>query len=220
MYILRNFISSVFAGIMIGIGGTVYLSYYHENKVVAALLFCVGLLSVFIFDFCLYTGRVGYLACQKPKEIPKYFGFCIVVWFGNLLGVLITGLAVNYSNPVIGVRAAEAYQAKVSQTPLQAVILGVLCGVLMYIAVDNFKNNSSAVGKYVVVFVCIPAFILAGFEHSIADMFYFAASNGVPLLSAKGIVYILYVSLGNWLGAVLIPLGRKIIDHTSERLSY
>jgi formate/nitrite transporter FocA (FNT family) len=58
-------------------------------------------------------------------------------------------------------------------------------------------------------------FILAGFEHSVADMFYFAVAEGIPLLSAKGFLYIIYVSIGNLLGSWIIPnlklLGEKLI---------
>jgi formate/nitrite transporter FocA (FNT family) len=61
------------------------------------------------------------------------------------------------------------------------------------------------------VFTCVPAFILCGFEHSVADMFYFAASSAYSLYSVKGIVYILLVSLGNLIGAVAFHMVKKAV---------
>ena len=69
----------------------------------------------------------------------------------------------------------------------------------MYLAVSIYKEKDKLIG----VIFCIPVFILAGFEHSIADLFYFAAS-GIVSLPACGFVWT--VVLGNTLGAVILPL--------------
>ena len=54
---------------------------------------------------------------------------------------------------------------------------------------------------------CIPAFILSGFEHSIADMFYFAASG---IVSGEAFLYLVMIVLGNSLGGLLIPALRSV----------
>jgi formate/nitrite transporter FocA (FNT family) len=73
----------------------------------------------------------------------------------------------------------------------------------MYLAVSIYKEK----GSYISVLFCVPAFILAGFEHSIADMFYFAAS-GIVSLRATGFIWI--VILGNALGGMLLPMLSRI----------
>ena len=92
-------------------------------------------------------------------------------------------------------------------------ILGALCGILVYIAVDYFRSDKDkkSLPKYILVFTCVPAFILCGFEHSVADMFYFAASSAYSLYSVQGIVYILLVSLGNLIGAVAFHMVKKAV---------
>ena len=52
-------IKSILAGIMIGIGGTIYLSL--DNKIVGSILFAIGLFIIVVYSFNLYTGKIGYL---------------------------------------------------------------------------------------------------------------------------------------------------------------
>ena len=68
----------------------------------------------------------------------------------------------------------------------------------MYVAVWIYRDKRSMTG----VFFCIPVFVLAGFEHSIADMFYFALAG---LFNTRALVFILLVLLGNSLGGLFIP---------------
>lgn len=56
----KIFVPAVYSGLCIGIGGMVYLN--CENKVVGAFMFCIGLLTILLFGFNLYTGKVGYTA--------------------------------------------------------------------------------------------------------------------------------------------------------------
>jgi formate/nitrite transporter FocA (FNT family) len=87
-----------------------------------------------------------------------------------------------------------------------------MCGVLMYIAVDVFKNRKSEdIGKYIGVFICVSVFILCKFEHCVADMIYFGMMNELSLFSFKALKYIVIVTIGNGLGANLIPLTIKLI---------
>ena len=69
----------------------------------------------------------------------------------------------------------------------------------MYLAVSIYKEKNNVIG----IIFCIPVFILAGFEHSIADLFYFAASG---IVSLKALGFIWTVILGNSIGAVILPL--------------
>ena len=77
-------------------------------------------------------------------------------------------------------------------------IRGFFCGVLMYTAVWIYREKKTALG----ILFCIPVFILAGFEHSIADMFYFSLAG---LFKTRALVFLLLVVLGNSLGGLFIP---------------
>jgi formate/nitrite transporter FocA (FNT family) len=72
----------------------------------------------------------------------------------------------------------------------------------MFIAADFYKTRKS----FTATFFCVPVFILSGFEHSIADMFYFCSAG---VYSLDGVVFILTVIVGNAIGGVLIPVCRK-----------
>ncbi len=209
MTFVKNLFSAVMAGIMISFGGGVYLACVAVEKApLGAFLFSLGLTVILMFGFLLFTGKSAYLLENKPL---KYIPYLLIIWIGNILGCMLMGVAVGAAKPNLHDVAVTLCEAKLGQAPWQTIILGALCGILVYIAVDNFKSDSDKTPfhKYLLVFTCVPAFILCGFEHSIADMFYFAASN--MLYSGKGIVYILLVTLGNLIGAVLFHTVRKAV---------
>lgn len=84
-------------------------------------------------------------------------------------------------------------------------ILGIFCGLLMFIASDGFKTIENPVGKIAAVFLPVMVFILSGFEHCIADMFYFSLASDFTIQSMFAL---LVISLGNTIGGILIPLKR------------
>jgi len=79
----------------------------------------------------------------------------------------------------------------------------------MYLAVSIYKENKTIVG----ILFCVPAFILSGFEHSIANMFYFAAAN---MISADVVIYIIIVLAGNAVGGMLMPILKKLGNFAKE----
>ena len=200
---LQNIVSAIMAGVMISIGGGVFLA--CENKIVGALLFSLGLTVILLNGYLLFTGKTAYLLENKPS----YILLLCLIWVGNILGCMGMGALVSFAKPALGETASKLCDAKLTQTPLQTIALGALCGILVYIAVDFFKSDDDkkAFNKYLIVFTAIPAFIICGFEHSVADMFYFAASGA--LYTGKGIIYILLVTAGNLVGAVIFHVVRK-----------
>ena len=169
---LKNFLSSVGAGVLISIGGCVFLA--CENRYVGAVLFSVALLCICLKGYALYTGRVGYIIeSHKKSDIAAL----AVILIGNLITTYLLGMLV-----------------RVWQT------LGrvFFCGLLMYLAVSTYNEINTVLG----ILFCVPVFILSGFEHSIADMFYFGAS-GIFSLSAA--LFMLAVVIGNSRGGMLLP---------------
>ncbi len=64
---IKNFIKGIYAGIMIGIGGTIYLS--MSSKVLGAIFFSIGLMMICIFNMNLYTGKIGYIINNKKSYL-------------------------------------------------------------------------------------------------------------------------------------------------------
>ena len=210
MKFVKNLFSAVLAGVMISFGGAVYLACVAVDKApLGAILFSLGLSVILIMGFLLFTGKTAYLLENKPSYVP----YLLTIWFGNILGCMLMGLLVQLAKPNLAETAKTLCEAKLTQAPWQTIILGALCGILVYIAVDFFRSDDDkkSLPKYILVFTCVPAFILCGFEHSVADMFYFAASSAYSLYTVKGIGYILLVSLGNLIGAVAFHMIRKAV---------
>lgn len=190
----NSFISGIAAGILVGIGGAVYLA--CENKYVGAVLFSVALLSICYLGMYLFTGKIGYLGDKFDiKDLPT-LGCGLI---GNFVGATLFGLLCSYSKPSISQAAVVSCTAKLENSMLKAVALGAMCGILMYIAVRIYRDHKTPVG----IIFCIPVFILSGFEHSIADMFYFSAAK---MFTLKYAAFIICVILGNSLGAITISL--------------
>lgn len=198
---MKKLLLAVAAGIMIAIGGTVYLSV--ENTVVGALLFTVGLYGICAMGLLLFTGKVGY-ALDNP---PRYIGDLAIIWAGNLIGTLGSGLLLRLTRiaPAISERAAAMCETKLESSIWSILILAVFCGILMYIAVDTYKQKENPL----ILFICVSAFILCGFEHCIANMYYFSIAGA---WSIKAIGYLLVMTLGNSIGGLIIPAIKLIRD--------
>lgn len=195
---LDYLIKSIFAGIMIGIAGTVYLRV--DNNIVGALLFSIGLLVICMYGMNLYTGKIGYILINKLNYIYEL----LITILGNFIGTfLVARLVLLTRFKSVSDKAVDLVNLKLSDNLLSIFILSVLCGILMYIAVNNYKKINNEIGKYSCIFMCVMVFILSGFEHSIANMYYISVAN---LLSLKSLLYILIMILGNSVGSILIAL--------------
>ncbi len=203
---LSSFFYSILAGVSISIGGTVFLSL--DNKIVGSIFFSLGLFAVCTFGFNLFTGKVGYIFEQKPS----YLLFLLQVWIGNLIGSLIVGYSLRLTRiSGISEKAKALCDVKLGDSPLSIFILAIFCNILMFIAVDGFKTNQHEIGKYIGVFMCVIVFILCGFEHCVANMFYFSIAG---VWNGHTILYLLIMTLGNACGGVLIPLARRLQNDT------
>ena len=204
MKFLRTFLPAVLAGICIAIGGTVYLSL--DNKIAGAVLFAVGLYTICINGLNLFTGKVGYLVNNKA---PYLLELCII-WLGNLAGTALSAgllLCTKLSAGAAVDTVAKVCAGKIESSFLSLFILGIFCGMLMFIAVDGYKR----VQNPLIMVFCVAVFILCGFEHCVADMFYFTLAR---VWSADVLLRTLVITLGNGVGAVLLPLLKKFMDRT------
>ena len=192
---------------MIGVGGTVYLM--CDNKFLGSLLFSFGLFTIIQCGFSLYTGKVGYI----PENKPIYIREVAVTLIGNAIGTGLAALLVRLTRigGKVHENAVAAMDTKMNDSYPSSFILGLFCGLLMYLAVDNGKRCHQGGHDASFVFgtvVPVMVFILSGFNHSVADCFYFFAAD----ISLKGVVYIIVVALGNAVGGMLIPVVKKTFD--------
>ena len=196
----RIFLNAAAAGITIGIGGAVYLTL--ENRVIGAVLFGVGLYTIVLNGLFLYTGKVGYLISAKDKK--AYILQLIFTWLGNFAGTALAAAAISATRIRNLRRTAEVIcKTKLADTPHSILILAVFCGILMYVAVDGFREK----GNPLILFFCVTVFILCGFEHCIANMFYFSLAGAWSL---RAVIYLLLMTLGNSVGGILLPLVKKV----------
>lgn len=195
------FMRAVLTGFAIGIGGAVYLS--CDNKYLGAFLFGTGLFVILSFGFNLFTGRVGYAVENKPAYILDL----IVIWLGNLAGTAASGAMLMCTRiSGIGEKAADICAVKFSDDLLSIFILAFFCGILMFIAADGYKKIENPVGKMLAIFLPVIVFILSGYEHCIANMFYFTVAG---VWSVNAVIYLMVMTLGNAVGGMFIPLVRK-----------
>ena len=208
--ITSQIFEGILAGLMITIGCCVYLACSASGEIVGkiggAVLFSVGLIAVCYFGFSLYTGKIGFIIADHSKDAISVL---LLGLLGNVIAAAVFGIAVGYAIPSLRETAINACNARLNQEWWQTLIRGIGCGILMYVAVGLFKEKKTPLG----IIFAIPAFILAGFEHSIADMGYFAIAG---IYSAKAFGFIWIVIIGNSIGSFIIPLLRLAAPKKAE----
>ena len=132
------------------------------------------------------------MSCGRKRAYLSVIAACLAA--AALTATRVSGLSET---------AAGLCETKLGDTPVSVFFLAVFCGILMYVAVDGFKEK----GNPLILFLCVSVFILSGFEHCVANMFYFAMAGA---WSAKTVLYLLIMTLGNSVGGMLIPAIKKI----------
>lgn len=180
---------SILAGVLIGIGGTAYLC--SASKEVGAVLFAVGLLAVMAMECSLYTGKIGYI--KKPSEIINLIAIC----GRNFIGAAISGIL---TFTLIGEQAFSVTQAKLLQPLIFVFAKAILCGVLIYLAVELYRKTSNIW----LVILPIMIFVVCGFEHCVANIFYFTAGSlyNHAVFNLNMIPYIFVCIVGNAIGSL------------------
>ena len=131
---MKCLVKSIIAGVMIGIGGTVYLSV--ENKVVGSVLFAIGLFAIVVYGFNLYTGKIGYLVTNFNF---KYIKELVITLVGNFIGTFFVGFILRYTRiySLISEKAKALVDIKLDDNIISILILSFFCGILMYFAVNS-----------------------------------------------------------------------------------
>lgn len=201
----KCFLSGGAAGLCIALGGTVFLS--SDSKVLGAVLFTVGLFTICTFGFSLFTGKVCYL----PEHDLTYAVELVPIWLGNLSGTWAAArlLASTRYGPALAEKAVDLCTVKLMDDPWSLFILAIFCNILIYIAVENYNRSAHEAGRYLALFLGVVVFILCGFEHCVADMFYFSLAD---VWNGRTILCLLVVTLGNSAGGLLFPAIRSWLN--------
>ena len=216
---LITFLKGILAGLSIGVGGFLFIIMSHFvsgelGKVLGSLLFAVGLFTVCTFYLSLYTGKIGIVFEGKQKN--SFYVSLPVMLVGNAIGAIALGYAcyfifkesdvMNTVNAVCSSRTTlESFNDYLSLC-----VKSALCGLCVYLAVKSFaKNRLKPVGIFLLVlFVFI--FVYAGFQHCIANMFYFGFGNHFNVNTFINLLLcILFNSIGTIPGVSLIKLFEK-----------
>ena len=196
--ILNLIIKSILAGLLISLAGIVYLN--CPDKIVGSLLFSLGLISILILEAKLFTGVIGYVNSKR-----SILDSLLILVF-NLAAATIVGLIYRCGSDAAA-SIADSKLSIFSEAWWLTGLKSIRCGAAIYLAVEGYKKSKSLIP----VILGVMTFILAGWNHCIADCFYMAAGSS----SALAIPYLLVVIVGNSIGSLLIrflQLGGKFTD--------
>lgn len=213
---LKSVILGIFAGMAISFGGLINLICISQgHRLLGNILFGVGLLIVCSFGLFLFTGKIGYVFDNKKD----YLLTLLEMYVGNLLGALAIGYGLRLANSGgldLAIETAETIASKKlvldpgGSSWYGMLINGFLCGILVYLAVDAFKNELfHPVLRIFILLLCVATFVIAGFEHCIANMFYFGFSNTYASAFGDTVLSLFICTVGNSLGTIALNEGLK-----------
>ena len=183
---------------------------YGATKVLSGVVFAAGLIMVVLGGAELFTGNclmiTGVLA--RKITVGKMLKNWLWVYLGNFLGALLVALLAYWgglyggNNYAVGNALATIAENKMNIDFDRAVVLGILCNFLVCMAVWLAFAAETVQGKILAIIFPITVFIICGFEHSVANMFYIPAGClAGEGLSMGGIIYnLLPVTFGNIIG--------------------
>ena len=182
------FALSVLAGAFIGLGAVFATSVttggsalpYGVNKLIMGLSFCLGLILVVVGGAELFTGNtliiMGYMSGKiSLYQLLRNWG---VVYVGNLVGSVLTAGTMflskqyTFADGAIGLNILNIANSKTGLGFVQAIMLGIICNALVCLALWLTFSAGTTTDKILAIIFPITAFVAAGTEHSIANMFF------------------------------------------------
>ncbi len=236
--LVKMFLLGILAGAFIAFGAEASSLAAHNvtqvgiQRLIMGCVFPVGLIMVVLLGTELFTGNCMMVAAVADKRVKlaMLLRNWIVVYLGNLIGAALIVLLVSatgqlgYSSNGLAVLTIKIATAKTGLSFGAAFAGGILCNALVCIAVLLAMASKSIIGKIAGIWFPIMAFVLSGFEHSVANMYYipagiFASMNpayaaaaqeaGVNMANLNALGFlgnIVPVTLGNIVGGAVIAL--------------
>jgi formate transporter len=189
MDLLRMFELAVLAGAFIAAGGFFSTTAtagagamlpYGVTRLIGGLAFCLGLILVIVAGAELFTGNNLIVMAWANRKVST--GLLLrnwgIVWLGNLVGAIATAALIflsgqyTFGGGSVGLNALTIANTKTGYGFVQAVMLGILCNALVCIAVWLCYSARTTTDKILSILFPITAFVAAGFEHSVANMYF------------------------------------------------
>lgn len=182
----RMIILGMMAGMFIALGGAISNTAVHDianvglARTLAGVIFPVGLLMIILVGGELFTGNclMVMAAMNKRIKVSGLIRNLVIVYFSNLIGSLIIDVLIFYSGNLdytggaLGAYTIKVALGKVNITPGKAVVSGILCNFLVCMAILMAGSAKDVIGKIFATWFPIFAFVIGGFEHIVANMFY------------------------------------------------
>ncbi len=250
----RMIVLGIMAGMFIALGGAISNTAVHDianvglARTLAGVIFPVGLLMIILVGGELFTGNCLMIMATMNKQIKvsALLRNLVVVYFSNLLGSLIIDVLIFYSGNLdytggaLGAYTIKVALGKVNIALGKAIVSGILCNFLVCMAILMATSAKDVIGKIFATWFPIFAFVIGGFEHIVANMFYIptgilAASNPdyvakaqelygitseqLSALDLSGLIHnFIPVTIGNILGGmVFIGCTLYFIHYGSEK---
>lgn len=206
----------IMAGVFIALGGATSNTAAHaiDNvgvaRAMAGAIFPVGLMLIVFLGGELFTGNCLIImdVFAKRATWKGLIHNLLIVYFSNFIGAFLVDVLIvfsgnlNYSDGLLGAYTIKVAIGKLAITPLQGITSGILCNILVCLAVLMATSAKDIIGKVWAIFFPICAFVVGGFEHCVANMFYIpigimAAANPVYVAKVQKIYSISSEQLDN-----------------------
>lgn len=224
--LMKTIVLGMVAGAAIALGAAASaVAMYDQTslsvaRTIGGCIFPVGLMLIVLVGGELFTGDCLLIMDVLDHRITfkQLFSFLTVVFFSNLAGALLITLLVGYSRQwhygagALAQATFNTANAKCSLSIINCIASGILCNILVCMAVLMALASNSANGKIFACFFVILAFVVSGYEHCVANMYYLNAGwlagqlydLGTLSFTQMYINNILFVTIGNIIGGFLV----------------
>ena len=223
----KVFFMGIMAGVCIALGAQSSNVAMHDisnvglARLVAGCVFPVGLMMIVFIGGELFTGDcMMTMACIKRKiSVASLIRTLVIVYFGNMVGAVALAYLVylsgqyNYTNGALGAFTIKVALGKVSLSFLPALISGILCNILVCAAVLMASTAKDIAGKSLAIFFPIMAFVISGFEHCVANMYYIPAG----IFASMNADYVASLSEGNHTLSIVSTSGTATAGFTINK---
>lgn len=214
----KMLILALLAGVFIALGAVFYLFVitgselgFGPTRLLGGLAFSMGLVLIVVGGAELFTGNALITMAWADRKVssPQLLSNWFLVYLGNMVGAVLAAFAVHWSgvlssgNGDVAAVAVAVARAKVALPYDEALMRGVLCNILVCLAVWLCFAARTVPGKVFAISFPIAAFVTLGFEHSVANMFLIPLGMlaGAGDVSVAGLVHNLVpVTIGNIIG--------------------
>lgn len=225
----RAFLLAVMAGLFIAMGAALMLVVksdsslgFASSQILSGLVFSVGLFLVVVAGAELFTGNnLMVIGCLSGRYgASRLVGSWLTVYAGNFVGSLLLVLILVGANfaglngGAVGVAAASVAASKASLSPVAAFCRGIMCNVLVCLAVWMSFSGRSVADKFLACVMPVMGFVASGYEHCVANMFFLPyglltqslglGGDASVVLLAGACSNLLWVTLGNLVGGAVL----------------